>query len=90
MFFWLVDICGFFNYNFNEIEEFENILEGWLRLGDNVFCLVLGRKENMVLKNNLYFNFEFSDKFYGVIIVVKVNDMRLMEGVLRDYLDFVR
>ncbi|XP_068685963.1 uncharacterized protein [Montipora foliosa] len=90
MFFRLVDTRGFFNYNSNENEEFENILEGRLRLGDNGFRPVPGSKENTASKNNLHSNSEFSDKLHGVIIVVKANDKRLTEGTLKDYLNPVR
>ncbi|XP_068732112.1 inner centromere protein A-like [Montipora capricornis] len=90
MFFRLVDTRGFFNYNSNENEEFENILEGRLRPGDNVFRSVPGSKENTASKNNLHSNSEFSDKLHGVIIVVKANDKRLTEGTLKDYLNPVR
>ena len=36
MFFHLVDTRGFFNYNYNETVEFQNILQGKIQPGDNV------------------------------------------------------
>ena len=39
MFFNLVDTRGFFNYNYNETVEFQNILQGKIQPGDNVHRL---------------------------------------------------
>ena len=39
LFFRLVDTRGFFNYNANEMVEFQNILHGKIQPGDNVIRL---------------------------------------------------
>ena len=87
MFFRLVDTRGFFNYNANETIEFEDILEGRVKPGDNLLRPQPGTKEAKaapgLIKDDCS---EFSDKLHGVIIVVKANDSRLKEGNLRAYL----
>ena len=39
MFFHPLDTRGFFNYNYNETVEFQNILQGKIQPGDNVHRL---------------------------------------------------
>lgn len=91
MFFHLVDTRGFFNYNANETIEFEDILEGRVKPGDNLLRQQPGMKAAKtapaVIKDN---DSEFCDKLHGAIIVVKANDSRLKEGRLRAYLEPAR
>ena len=88
MFFHLVDTRGFFNYNANEVVEFQNILEGKIQPGDNVNR----PKEDEVntAPMELHPCPEFGSKLHGIIIVVMANDPRLTEGALKDYLKPVR
>ena len=88
MFFRLVDTRGFFNYNANEVVEFQNILDGKLQPGDNV----VRPKEDQVnaAAMDLQPCPEFASKLHGIIIVVMANDPRLREGALKDYLKPVR
>ena len=87
MFFRLVDTRGFFNYNANETVEFEDILEGRVKPGDNLLRPQPGTKEAKAAPGRIKDDCsEFSDKLHGVIIVVKANDSRLTEGRLKAYL----
>ena len=88
MFFRLVDTRGFFNYNVNEVVEFQNILEGRIQPGDNV----IRPKEDQVntAPMELHPCPEFASKLHGIIIVVMANDPRLRKGALKDYLKPVR
>ena len=88
MFFHLVDTRGFFNYNANEVVEFQNILGGRIQPGDNV----VRPKEDEVNTASMELHPcpEFASKLHGVIIVVMANDPRLREGALKDYLQPVR
>ena len=88
MFFHLVDTRGFFNYNYNETVEFQNILQGKIQPGDNV----MRPKEDQedVSAMDLHPCPQFANRLHGIIIVVKANDPRLREGALKDYLKPVR
>ena len=79
LFFHLVDIRGFFNYNANETVEFENILEGKIQPGDNV---VVSIEDAM----DLHPRPPFANRLHGIIIIAMANDPRLREGALKDYL----
>ena len=87
MFFRLVDTRGFFNYNYNETAEFENILTGKIQPGDNIVRPADGQAS---ATQEMYQKPEFWQRMHGIIIVVKANDPRLREGALRDYLKPVR
>ena len=87
MFFHLVDTRGFFNYNANEVAEFENILTGRIQPGDNIKRPKEGEAS---AAQELQHNTEFGQRMHGIVIVVKANDPRLAEGALRDYLKPVR
>ena len=87
MFFHLVDTRGFFNYNANEAAEFENILTGRIQPGDNI---VRPKEGQASAEQEMHQRPEFGQRMHGIIIVVKANDPRLGEGVLRDYLKPVR
>ena len=87
MFFRLVDTRGFFNYNANEVAEFQNILTGRIQPGDNIKRLEEGEAS---AAQELHQKPEFGQRMHGIIIVVKANDPRLREGALRDYLKPVR
>ena len=88
MFFHLVDTRGFFNYNANEVVEFQNILEGRIQPGENVNRPQEGQVNTVPME--LHPCPEFASKLHGIIIVVKANDPRLREGALKDYLKPVR
>ena len=88
MFFHLVDTRGFFNYNANEVVEFQNILEGKIQPGDNVNRPQVDQVNNAPME--LHSCPEFASKLHGIIIVVMANDPRLREGALKDYLKPVR
>ena len=88
MFFHLVDTRGFFNYNYNETVEFQNILQGKIQPGDNVHRPKEDQED--VSATDLHPCPPFANRIHGVIIIVKANDPRLREGVLRDYLKPVR
>ena len=87
MFFRLVDTRGFFNYNSNEAAEFENILTGKIQPGDNI---VRPSDVQASSAQELYQKPEIWQRMHGIIMVVKANDPRLSEGVLRDYLTPIR
>ena len=87
MFFHLVDTRGFFNYNANEVAEFENILTGRIQPGDNI---KRPKEDEASTAQDLHQKTEFDQRMHGIIIVVKANDPRLGEGALRDYLKPVR
>ena len=87
MFFRLVDTRGFFNYNANETVEFENILYGRLRPGDNIIRPSDNQASNA---QEMHQSSAFGQRMHGIIIVVKANDPRLGEGALKDYLKPVR
>ena len=86
LFFHLVDIRGFFNYNANETVEFENILEGKIHPGDNA----VRSKEDQGDAMDLHRRPPFANRLHGIIIVFMATDPRLREGVLKDYLKPVR
>ena len=88
LFFNLVDTRGFFNYNYNETVEFQNILQGKIQPGDNVQRPKEDQED--VSATDLHPCPPFANRLHGVIIIVKANDPRLREGVLRDYLKPVR
>ena len=88
MFFHLVDTRGFFDYNANEVVEFQHILEGRIQPGDNVSRPQSGPVNSASME--LHPCPEFASKLHGVIIVVMANDVRLTEGKLKDYLFPVR
>ena len=86
LFFHLVDIRGFFNYNANETVEFENILEGKIHPGDNA----VRSKEDQGDAMDLHRRPPFANRLHGIIIVFMATDPRLREGALKDYLKPVR
>jgi len=87
MFFHLVDTRGFFNYNANEVAEFENILTGKIQPGDNI---VRPKEGQASAAQEMHQKTQFGQRMHGIIIVVKANDPRLREGALRDYLKPIR
>ena len=88
LFFNLVDTRGFFNYNYDETVEFQNILQGKIQPGDNLHRPKEDQED--VSATDLHPCPPFANRIHGVIIIVKANDPRLREGVLRDYLKPVR
>ena len=68
MFFHLVDTRGFFNYNYNETVEFQNILQGKIQPGDNV----VGPKEDQedASAMDLQPCAQFANRLHSIIIVV--------------------
>ena len=84
MFFHLVDTRGFFNYNYNETVEFQNILQGKIQPGDNVVRPKEDQEDASAM--DLQPCPQFANRLHGIIIVVKTNDPRLREGALKDYL----
>ena len=88
MFSHLVDKRGFFNYNYNETVEFQNILQGKIQPGDNVHRLKEDQED--VSAMDLHPCPQFASWLHGIIIVVKANDPQLREGALKDYLKPVR
>ena len=84
LFFRLVDTRGFFNYNANEIVEFQNILHGKIQPGDNVIRSPEDR--GSAASVNLHPCSTFANRLHGIIIVVMANDPRLRKGTLEKYL----
>ena len=88
MFFRLVDVRGFFNFNGNKEVEFRNILEGKFQPGDNVTRpLGLEGQGNASLMGP---SPSFANQLHGVIWVVKANDPWLSDGRFKDDLKSVR
>ena len=86
MFFHLVDTRGFFNFDYNETVEFQNILYGKVQPGD-----VIARPVNGQTNAQKLHQFPaFEKRVHGVIIVVKPNDPRLRLGKFKEYLQPVR
>ena len=88
LFFRLVDTRGFFNYNANEIVEFQNILHGKIQPGDNV--IRSPEDGARVASVNHHPCPTFANRLHGIIIVVMANDPRLTGGILEKYLSPVR
>ena len=72
MFFHLVDTRGFFNYNYNETVEFQNILQGKIQPGDNVVRSKEDQEDASAM--DLQPCPQFINRLHGIIIVVKTND----------------
>ena len=88
MFFRLVDVRGFFNFNGNKEVEFRNILEGKFQQGDNVTRpLDLEGQGNTSLMGP---SPTFANQLHGVIWVVKANGPLLSDGRFKDDLKSVR
>ena len=88
MFFRLVDVRGFFNFNGNEDVEFRNIVEGKFQPGDNVTRpLDLEGQGNASVMG---LSPAFANQLHGVILVVKANDPWLSDGRFKNYLKPVR
>ena len=87
MFFHLVDTSGFFYYSANEVADFENMLAGKLQPGDNIVSCSSNQVSAVQEKHQKP---EFSQRMHGIIFVVKVNDPRLQEGAMRDYMEPLR
>lgn len=88
MFFRLVDVRGFLNFNANEDVEFWNILEGKFQPGDNVTRqLDLKGQGNASVMGPPP---TFGNQLHGVILVVKANDPWLRDRRFRNYLRPVR
>ena len=88
LFFRLVDTRGFFNYNANEIVEFQNILHGKIQPGDNV--IRLPEDGASAASVNHHPCPPFANRLHGIIIVVMANDPRLTGGILEKYVTPVR
>ena len=88
LFFRLVDTRGFFNYNANEIVEFQNILHGKIQPGDNVIRLPEDRASAASVNHHPCPT--FANRLHGIIIVVMGNDPRLTGEILEKYLTPVR
>ena len=88
MFFHPLDTRGFFNYNYNETVEFQNILQGKIQPGDNVHRLKHDQED--VSAMDFHPCLQYASWLQGIIIVVKANDLRLREGALKDSLEPVR
>ena len=84
LFFRLVDTRGFFNYNANEMVEFQNILHGKIQPGDNV--IRSPEDGGSAASVNLHPCSTFANRLHGIIIVVMANDPRLRKGTLEKYL----
>lgn len=82
MFFHLVDTRGFFNFDSNETDEFQNILLGKIQPGDTIDRPTNGQTSQQKLHQFP----AFEKRVHGIIIVVKANDPRLQEGTLKEYL----
>ena len=72
LFFNLVDTRGFFNYNYNETVEFQNILQGKIQPGDNVVRPKEDQEDASAM--DLQPCPQFANRLHGIIIVVKTND----------------
>ena len=81
LFFHLVDTRGFFNYDSDDIIEFQNVLNGKIQPGD----IIVRPRTAQVDKQEMYRCPNFGQRLHGAIIVVKANDVRLENGLLRHY-----
>ena len=68
MFFHLVDTRGFFNYNYNETVEFQNILQGKIQPGDNVLRPKEDQEDASAM--DLQPCAQFANRLHSIIIVV--------------------
>ena len=68
MFFHLVDTRGFFNYNYNETVEFQNILQGNIQPGDNVVRPKEDQEDASAM--DLQPCPQLANRLHGIIIVV--------------------
>ena len=81
LFFHLVDTRGFFKYDSDDIIEFQNVLNGKIQPGD----IIVRPRTAQVDKQEMYRCPNFGQRLHGAIIVVKANDVRLENGLLRHY-----
>ena len=83
LFFHLVDTRCFFNFDYNEIIMFQNVLSGKVQPGE----IIARDRTDQVSKQEMHRCPNFGQRLHGAIIVVKGNDPRLNEGALRDFLN---
>lgn len=91
MFFRLVDTMGFFQFNAYEVAQFRNILTGKIQSGE----LLVPRHSDhwdgqVIAAQEVYQKPELCQRLHGVIVFVRDNDPRLLEGALTDYLEPIR
>ena len=79
LFFHLVDTRGFFKYDSDDIIEFQNVLNGKIQPGD----IIVRPEEGQVTRQEMHRCPDFGQRLHGAIIVVKANDVRLENGLLR-------
>ena len=83
LFFHLVDTRCFFNFDYNEIIMFQNVLSGKVQPGEFIARI----RTDQVSKQEMHRCPNFGQRLHGAIIVVKGNDPRLSEGAFRDFLN---
>ena len=83
LFFHLVDTRCFFNFNYNEIIMFQNVLSGKVQPGE----IIARDRTDQVSKQEMHRCPNFGQRLHGAIIVLIANDPRLNEGCLRDLLN---
>ena len=81
LFFHLVDTRCFFNFDYNEIIMFQNVLSGKVQPGE----IIARDRTDQVSKQEMHRCPNFGQRLHGAIIVVKANDVRLENGLLRHY-----
>ena len=84
LFFHLVDTRCFFNFDYNEIIMFQNVLSV---LNVQPGEIIARDRTDQVSKQEMHRCPNFGQRLHGAIIVVKANDPKLSEGAFRDFLN---
>ena len=81
LFFRLVDTRGF-EYNFDDVIEFQNVVSGKIQPGE----IIVRPEKGQVNKQEMHQCPNFGQRLHGVIFVFKASDPRLVEGDFREYM----
>ena len=81
LFFRLVDTRGF-EYNFDDVIEFQNVVSGKIQPGE----IIVRPEKGQVNKQEMHQFPNFGQRLHGVIFVFKASDPRLVEGDFREYM----
>ena len=89
LFFHLVDTRGF-EYNFDDVIEFQNVVSGKIQPGE----IIVRPEKGQVNKQEMHQCPNFGQRLHGVIFVFKASDPRLVEGdfqgCMKPFLDILR